>query len=159
MLFRSIPVGSYEFTNLALRYTLGAQRRFAATTSLEHGSFYSGTKTTVGISGGRYNLGSQVQVQPGVSVNKVDLPFGRFTATQLQTRVVYTVSPRTFIAGLVQYNSSANLVSTNLRLRWEYVPGNELFVVYTDERDSTTRGLPDLNNRALVVKWAPFVRF
>jgi hypothetical protein len=32
-------------------------------------------------------------------------------------------------------------------------------MVYTDERDSTTRGLPDLNNRALVVKWAPFVRF
>lgn len=155
----TIPVGSYAFTNLALRYTLGAQRRFAATTSLEHGSFYGGTKTTLGVSGGRYNLGNQVQVQPGVSVNRVDLPYGRFTAAQLQTRVVYTVSPRTFIAGLVQYNSSANLVSTNLRLRWEYVPGNELFVVYTDERDSSTRGLPDLNNRAFVVKWAPFVRF
>jgi hypothetical protein len=50
-------------------------------------------------------------------------------------------------------------VATNLRLRWEHVPGSELFIVYTDERDATARGLPALNNRALVVKWAPLVRF
>ncbi|MEQ1757543.1 MAG: DUF5916 domain-containing protein [Vicinamibacterales bacterium] len=155
----TIPVGGYDFNNLALRYTLGAQRRFAATASVEHGSFYGGDKTTVGVSGGRYNLTNQVQVQPGVSINRVDLPFGRFTATQLQTRVVYTLTPRAFAAALVQYNSSSHIVSTNLRLRWEYVPGSELFLVYTDERDSKTTGLPDLNNRAFVVKWAPLVRF
>ncbi len=155
----TIPEGGYGFTNLAVRYTLGAQRRLAATLGLERGSFYDGDKTTVSLGAGRYNLTNQIQVQPGISVNRVDLPFGKFTATQLQTRVVYTLTPRTFIAGLVQYNSASQLVGSNLRLRWEYVPGSELFVVYTDERDATTRGLPDMNNRAFVVKWAPLVRF
>jgi len=63
------------------------------------------------------------------------------------------------MAALVQYNSSANVVSTDLRLRWEYRPGSELFVVHTDERDSRTSGFPDLANRALVVKIAPLVQF
>jgi hypothetical protein len=89
----------------------------------------------------------------------VDLPYGHFTATQAQGRVVYTLTPRSYIAALMQYNSSSQLVSTNLRWRWEYIPGSELFVVYTDERDATAHGVPDLNNRALVVKWAPLVRF
>ncbi len=155
----TIPVGGYQFNNAALRYTLGAQRPFAATLSLEHGSFYAGDKTTVGVSAGRFNLSNRIQVQPGVSVNHVTLPFGQFTATQLQSRVVYTLTPRTFIAGLLQYNSSNRILSTNLRLRWEYVPGSELFVVYTDERNAAASGLPDLNNRAFVVKWAPLIRF
>ena len=114
----TIPPGSYDFRNLAFRYTLGAQRRFAGTASVEHGSFYDGLKTAFGLSGGRFNLTNQVQVQPGVSVNRVDLPYGEFTAAQLQARVVYTISPRTFIAALLQYNSSSEILSSNFRLRW-----------------------------------------
>jgi hypothetical protein len=155
----TIPIGGYSFNNLALRYTLGAQRWFASTLSVEQGSFYAGDKTTVGVAAGRFNVTDQVQVQPTLSVNRVELPFGRFTATQAQARVVYTVTPRQFAAALLQYNSSSRLLSTNLRWRWEYIPGSEVFVVYTDERDATVRGLPALNNRAFVVKWAPLVRF
>jgi hypothetical protein len=155
----TIPAGGYSFNNVALRYTLGAQRWFASTPSVEHGGFYGGKKTTVGLSSARFNLTNQIQVQPALSVNRVDLPYGRFTATQAQGRVVYTLTPRSFVAALVQYNSSSRLLGTNLRWRWEYVPGSEIFVVYTDERDAAARGLPELNNRALVVKWAPLVRF
>jgi hypothetical protein len=155
----TIPVGGHSFDNLALRYTLGAQRRFASTLSVEHGSFYGGDKTTVGVSAGRFNLSDQIQVQPALSVNRVELPMGRFTATQAQGRVVYTVTPRQYVATLLQYNSSNRVLSSNLRWRWEYIPGSELFVVYTDERDATARGVPDLNNRVLVVKWAPLIRF
>ena len=49
-----------------------------------------------------------------------------------------------FVSALVQYNSSTNLVSTNARLRWEYQPGSELFVVYNDDRNTLSRGFPGL---------------
>jgi hypothetical protein len=52
----------------------------------------------------------------------------------------------------VQYNLGATSLGSNVRFRWEYRPGSELFVVYTDERDTLTSGFPDLKNRALVVK-------
>jgi hypothetical protein len=155
----TIPVGGYDFTTFRVAYALGTQRRFAGTASLEQGSFYDGDKTTLTLSGGRLEVTNQLQIQPGLSLNWVDLPFGSFSAEQVQARAVYTLSPRTFVAALVQYNSSANVVGTNLRLRWEYRPGSELFVVYTDERDSRAAGYPDLTNRAFVVKIAPLLQF
>ena len=64
-----------------------------------------------------------------------------------------------FVSGLVQYNSSSDLLGTNLRFRWEYQPGSELFVVYKDQRDTVTRGYPELENRALVIKINRLFRF
>ena len=59
-------------------------------------------------------------------------------------------------------NSSSDVVSANLRFRWEYRPGSELFVVYTEERDTETL-MPDrfseLRNRGFVVKMNRLFRF
>ena len=55
------------------------------------------------------------------------------------------------------------MLSTNVRLRWEYEPGSELFIVYNDQRDTFTnignRGFPMLENRAFVVKVTRQFRF
>ena len=59
----------------------------------------------------------------------------------------------------MQYNSSLHTVSSNLRLRWEYHPGSELFVVYTDERDTGAPAYPRVENRAVAVKINRLVRF
>jgi hypothetical protein len=154
-----LPVGGYAYNTASLSYTLGGSRRLGGTTRVEHGSFYSGDKTTVSFNGGRLEVTNQLQLQPGVSLNWVRLPEGDFTAQQIQTRAVYTMTPRAFLAALVQYNSSAQTVSTNLRLRWEYRPGSELFVVFNDQRDTLAPGFPDLVNRAFIVKLAPLLRF
>ena len=57
-----------------------------------------------------------------------------------------------FVSSLMQFNSSSNSLATNARLRWEYAPGSELFVVYNEGRDTRASGLPDLQNRSIVVK-------
>ena len=65
-----------------------------------------------------------------------------------------------FFGGLmIQYNSASDSLSTNLRLRWEYQPGSELFVVYNDQRETALRGAPVLENRAFVVKFTRLLRF
>jgi hypothetical protein len=64
-----------------------------------------------------------------------------------------------FASALLQYSSTDGVFSSNLRFRWEYLPGSELFVVYTDERDTLTRGYPDIRNRAFVVKINRLFRF
>jgi len=64
------------------------------------------------------------------------------------------------VSALVQYNSSAGSVSTNARLRWEYTPGSELFIVYNDERDrDAVAGAPGLLNRSFVIKINRLFRF
>jgi hypothetical protein len=62
------------------------------------------------------------------------------------------MTPLMFVSALLQYNSGTNSVSTNARLRWEYQPGSELFVVYNEERNTLARSFPGLSSRALIVK-------
>ena len=101
----------------------------------------------------RMQVTPQVSLEPSLSVNCVDLPEGAFTATVVRSRVTYTVTPRMFVSGIAQYNSPTRSVGSNLRLRWEYRPGSELFVVYTDDYDTEApRELTALRNRAFVVK-------
>ena len=64
-----------------------------------------------------------------------------------------------FFTGFLQYNSSNDAIGANLRLRWEYQPGSELFVVYTEERDTLTRAFPEIINRAFTVKVTRLFRF
>ena len=90
-----------------------------------------------------------------MSVNDVDLPEGSFTTTLVSSRFNYAFNPRMFFGAFVQYNSSENVWSNNLRLRWEYSPGSELFVVYTEDRTLETLGpsrFSELRNRGFVVK-------
>jgi hypothetical protein len=158
----TIPVGGYDFQDYYMSYAMGAQRRVAGTLSLQRGEFFGGTITTVGYSRGRVAITPQFSFEPSVSVNRVELPQGDFTAKLATTRVTYTFTPRMFFGGLLQYNSTRNTLSTNLRLRWEYQPGSELFVVYNDQRDTeltTPRGFPMLENRAFVVKFTRLFRF
>ena len=64
-----------------------------------------------------------------------------------------------FTSALVQYNSGTRSVSANVRFRWEYRPGSELFVVYNEQRDTGAVRFPDLQARALIVKVNRLVRF
>ena len=148
----TIPSGVYDFSDAQVQYNFGQQRRASGQISLQHGHFYDGSITVLGFSGARVALTKQFSVEPSLSLNRVKLPHGDFTTRLVRARSDYAFSPRMFASALVQYSSSDNTFSSNLRFRWEYWPGSELFVVYTDERDTSVLGYPDLKNRAFVVK-------
>ncbi len=157
-----IPAGEYVFRDYYVSYSMGAQRRLSGNLSLQHGEFYNGEITSMGYSRGRIEVTPQFSFEPSISVNRVRLPDAEFTAPLAITRVTYTFNPRVFFSGLVQFNPTQEVVSTNLRLRWEYRPGSELFVVYNDQRDTVLvpdQRFPMLQNRAFVVKFTRLFRF
>ena len=154
-----IRPGGYTFNQATVSYAMGLQRRVSGTWSVQAGEFYNGHLTSVGFTGARVSVVPQWSIEPSVSVNAVTLPAGDFTTTVLRTRSDYGFSPRMFASALMQYSSSDHTFSSNLRYRWEYRPGSELFVVYTDERDTLTNGFPGLRNRAFVVKVNRLLQF
>ncbi len=131
----TLPPGSYHFRHVELAYTLGRQRQANGQFMVRRGSFYDGTITVVELSAARIEATAQLSIEPGISVNMVDHPAGSFTTRLSSCRATYTFTPRMFVTGLVQHNSENNRVSANVRLRWEYRPGSELFVVYSEDRD------------------------
>jgi hypothetical protein len=150
--------GAYHSPTVRANYTLGTQRKVSGDLSVAHGGFYGGDRTDVAYRG-RAELTTRLSLEPAISVNWVDLPGGRFTATLLTTRATFSFTPRMLTAALVQYNSTSHLVATNIRFRWEYQPGSELFVVYSDGRDTLGRGFPLLTNRGVTIKLTRLFRF
>jgi hypothetical protein len=153
-----IPPGSYEFNDLVVTYLVGAQRRANGQLSLLVGEFYDGTITSFTISSARVGVTPRFSFEPGGAITHVELPYGSFTANLFRLRTDYAFSARMFASAFLQYNQADRRFSSNVRFRWEYKPGSEFFVVYTDERD-TRPGLRGLQNRAFVVKVNRLFRF
>ena len=154
----TIPVGGYDFADATVSYTIGQQRRFTGTVALQAGQFYDGTITAVTLSSARYAILKQFSVEPSLSINRIDLPDGQFTTELFRTRTDYAFSSRMFLSALLQYGTADNTFSSNVRYRWEYIPGSEFFLVWTDEHDTRPNSI-GLRNRAFVVKLTRLLRF
>ncbi len=155
----TVPAGRYDFQSANVSMQLGNQRAFSGTLGFEAGTFYNGTRRSITFTGGRARITPQLSVEPLVSVNWIDLVQGAFRNSAVGNRTTFTVTPRMFVSGLVQYASATRTTSTNVRFRWEYILGSEMFLVYSDELDASVRGFPDLRNRAVVFKINRMLRF
>ena len=165
-----IAPGGYSFNDVAASYAFGAQRRVSGTASLRVGDYYNGRIRSVTLGPGpfsaaRISVLTQLSVEPTYTVARIELPNAAFTTTLARARVDYGFSPLMFAGALMQYSSADRAVSSNIRFRWEYAPGSELFLVYTDERDvtedrfATPALVRGLKNRALVFKINRLLRY
>ncbi len=154
-----IPVGGYGFTHAQASYQFPPNYKVRGALRADIGQFYNGTKQTMSYAG-RIEMSKQFTIEPTLSLNWVNLPAGVFKTNLVQSRITYTFTPRMALGALVQFNSSARTLSSNVRFRWEYIPGSDLYVVYTEGR---TTALPDrwadLQNRTVVVKLTRLLRY
>ncbi len=155
----TLPVGGYPFSNIRVNYNMSQQHSVGANITLDRGTFYNGTKTTLSFARGRVRVTNQVSIEPSYAINQVSLVEGDFTTHLVGTRATYTMTPLMFTSALMQYSSATNSVSVNARLRWEYQPGSEFFIVFNEERNTRTPSFPGLNNRAFIVKINRLFRF
>jgi len=165
-----IGVGAYTFGDVGAAYTFGAQRRASGALSVRAGEYYDGTIRTVSIGGSggfspsRISINRHLSVEPTFSISRIERSAGSFTTRLARARVDYGFTPLMFASALVQYSSADRSVSTNVRFRWEYAGGSELFLVYTDERSTEYPNAPvsfvkGLRSRALVVKVNRLLRY
>jgi hypothetical protein len=154
-----IPVGDYTFQSVRTNYNIGPQRRIAGNVSLQAGSFFGGDLIEATYRG-RVQLSTRLGVEPGLTLDWIDLPEGRFTTKLVRARVIYTMTPRMFVEAMPQYSSASDSITTNIRYRCEYQPGSDLFIVYTDGRDTRlgARGA-ELVSRGFAIKLTRLVRF
>ena len=152
-----VPAGSYRFARSGLRFWLGTHRAVSGYVRYEFGDFFGGTRREVSY-WGRAEVNRRFSMEPNISLNWIEVPEGEVQAQVTRLRATYTVSPQSFVGALVQYNSAAQLFSANVRFRWEYSPGSDVFVVFSTNRDGDD-GLSGLTDRALVVKFTRLFRF
>jgi hypothetical protein len=155
----TVPQGGYRYGSFNSSYNVGQQHFLSGQVSTSFGSFYNGTRKALAFNNPYLALNRHVSFEPGLTLNWVDLPYGRFTSQLITNRTIITPTPRMLISSLMQYNAAAHSLSTSVRLNWEYQPSSQFFVVYSDGRDTIGSGIPTLLNRSFAVKITRLLRF
>jgi hypothetical protein len=104
-------------------------------------------------------LTAKFSLEPRFTINWVDLEEGDFTDKLVSARISYTISPRLALSSLIQYNSGSDSLTSSVRCRWEYQPGSDLFIVYSEGRETNFYGFPHLANRTFAIKFTRLFRF
>ncbi|MGE3520176.1 MAG: DUF5916 domain-containing protein [Vicinamibacterales bacterium] len=154
----TVAAGGYQSRSVRGTYWLNNRRRFAGRLRWRTGSFYDGTRQEASYTG-RVSIAPRFALEPGISLSWVDLPAGAFTARLLTNRFMFTPTPRMQVSSLVQKNLDTQQQSLSVRLRWEYILGSELFVVFSDGRDTSRPLGSQLLNRTFAVKITRLLRF
>ncbi len=153
-----LPIGGYDFEDVRFLYRFGPQRPVPGDLLFRTGTFFGGERHEIAYVA-RIEVSPKFSIEPSLGFNFVDLPQGKFRTDLVSSRFNWTLSPRTAVMSFIQYNSASDSVSTSVRLRWEYEPGSDLFVVYTDGRATDVSGFPLLQSRTFAVKFTKLFRF
>ncbi len=120
-------------------YTIWEYRLSGRTSGRRRVSFFGGGTIGGFWDGDRQQYGGRVSFRPspGISVstniqyNDVQLPGGDFTASLYELSTDWNPSPWVAINGQVQYDDQSEVVGLFSRLRWIVKPGNDIYLVYT----------------------------
>jgi hypothetical protein len=96
-----------------------------------------------------------VAVSPSYEVNAIELPGGAFTTHLAGLRLNYTFNSRLTVNAFLQYNSSTDQFSSNVRFRFIHRPLSDIYVVYNEQRDDRRNYV----DRAMTLKYTHLLPF
>jgi hypothetical protein len=126
-----IQPGPYTNWEWTLTGRTAPQRRLSANFNFTNGGFWSGDRF-------RYSFGLTFRPNPGFSIstdierNDVDLPEGSFEVDLTRLEAGWDINPWASVSGSLQYDTQSEIVGLFVRGRWIVKPGNDLFIVYTN---------------------------
>jgi hypothetical protein len=150
-----IPPGIYEWSETNLELQADSGRPVDGSFNYTKGGFWSGDKTEVRVSVG-WRPGPGINLGLGWTRNDVDLAEGSFVTNLGNLRADFDFTTEMSIRSLFQYNGQSDQVLANVRFRYIYVPGSDLYVVYNERRVAEQA---DLIDRALIIKATYLLRF
>ncbi|PYU89902.1 MAG: hypothetical protein DMG25_18105 [Acidobacteria bacterium] len=126
----NIPPGLYHFTRHQLTYGSGQDRRFTFNLFNRFGTYYDGHLIESSVRT-NYRPTARFSLATTARWNKFSLPEGKFSVVLASAQANYSFSRFLTTSALIQMNTSnAQAVSANLRLRYNYRPDSDFYVIY-----------------------------
>ena len=125
-----LPRGAYAFTNYGLQFETASHRPWNVDLEWKFGQFYSGHYDDI-------EAGIQLKLKGyatlGLDANFVRgrLPEGNFKENIYQLKADFFLTPRLGLMNYLQYDDVSNELGINTRFRWEILPGNFVYFVYS----------------------------
>jgi hypothetical protein len=155
----TIPAGRYTFADLQVVYSMPSGARMRTDVDARAGTFFDGTRAQVIVSP-TWNLSRHLEL--GASYQLTRLRFADrgeaddIHLARLQVRAA--LDSRASANAFVQYNSTTDRVDLNLRLRYNFSEGTDLWLVYDEGLATDRLDLPGMlrqplsSSRALILK-------
>ena len=127
-----IPNGLYHFTRHQLTYGSGQDRKFTYNFFERFGGYYGGTLNEFRVRA-NYRPTARFSVSASETWDRFRLPLpnGNFSVVLASLQGNYSFNRFLTFTSLVQMDTSnAQAVSANLRLRYNYRPGSDLYIIY-----------------------------
>jgi hypothetical protein len=155
-----IPAGDYRFGNIWLYWGMGSGSRLRTSADLQVGTFFDGFRTQL-ILAPTWNLSRHLEVGGQYTANF--LRFGdRGQAADIHIaglRIGAALDASASGNALVQYSSASDRLGLNVRLRYNFGEGTDLWLVWNEGLATdrgTEPGLPDLPlsvSRTFILKY------
>ena len=137
-----IDAGTYANWEQSLSARTARRRVVSGRVQVRRGGFWSGDRTQISIS-------LDLRPSPGILLsaqvenNNVDLPQGSFDANLVRVAGEWNITPLANVTGNIQYDDVSKVVGLFMRTRWIITPGNDLFLVFTQNWQNLGGGLFD----------------
>ncbi len=153
-----VPTGSYAFFRVGASYHVSHTRLFQLRPGIEVGTFFDGWQATAEISPIWY-VSPHLELSGSYRFTRIRFPDRdqRFDAHLARLRIGTAVNTRFSTNAFIQFNSAANTVSANVRFRFNFREGNDLWIVYNEgmntDRNRFSPALPFTDTRTVLVKY------
>lgn len=151
----TVDAGDYDAREFGMSYRSSASRRFSGRAGFSAGGYFGGEKQSFK-TGLVWRTGPRLAFDLSLDRSHITLAERSFSTDLVGLRARYGLSTTFFASGFFQYNSAADHRVLNFRLDYLHSPLSDLFVVYTERRDSSAG---DVLERAFTVKLTKLLAF
>ncbi|HEX6048031.1 MAG TPA: DUF5916 domain-containing protein [Gemmatimonadaceae bacterium] len=133
----TIPVGQYDFFDFQVNLSMGPGKKLRSGVDFRTGTFYDGTRTQV-ILTPTWNVSPHLEL--GADYQLSHLEFDRRDQVEnvqvSRLRVRTALDARASGNAFIQYNSTTDRLDFNVRLRYAFAEGTDLWLVYNEGLDT-----------------------
>ena len=153
-----IPDGLYQFTRHQLTYGSGQDRRFTYNFFERFGGYYGGTLNEFRVQA-NYRPTAKFSISASETWNRFRLPLpnGNFSVVLASLQANYSFNRFLTFTSLIQLDTSnTEAVSANVRLRYNYRPDSDLYIIYnvgTQFASIAPANPPQVRATRFAVKW------
>ena len=153
-----VPVGRYTFSTVEMQYQAPSGQLLRINANSTFGSFFDGWRWGGGLSP-TWNPSWHLELEGTYDANLVRFPERnqRFIAHVARLRTQVALNKKVSTNAFFQYNSAGSLATANVRFRYNFGEGNDLWIVYNEgfnlDRERTVPVLPWTDARSVLVKY------
>jgi hypothetical protein len=154
-----VPVGDYTFLLMKEVFQSRTTTKVNVKADCLIGQYYDGSVISIKLLP-KWIISKNLKLEGQYQYNLVNFParYQKYLSHITGIKLTYMFNTSLSAGAFVQYNSSADALLTNLRIRYNPREGNDFYIVFNEGRNTDifkeTPNLPRIDNQAFQVKYS-----